>query len=295
MENNTFIRRGRDESIDSGTVTRDPKNGSGLTRCLSVLVSFAVLITGMVSIPMINEIRTEEAIKRQQAEGFLQYASLQQPKQSKAKSHFVKADYAVEAAKGVELVKEHPFKYASQAYASGTVNAIRRLLRASSKINNAKQFSEEHKCLAEAVYYEARSEVIEGQLAVAEVIMNRVADERYPKTICGVVNQGSNRSTGCQFTFTCDGSRELIPYGDRWMKARSVAAQVVLQFNELRTGNATHYHASYVQPSWSKRLIQTNAIGEHIFYRYPNRGHIRVANNRQSISTGRNVDLVVTP
>lgn len=286
---------GHGDSRESSSVTRIAKSGNGLARCVSVVASFAAVVFGMVTIPEINDIRTDEAILRQQAEGFLDYAGPIEVKQKESSNYFVKASFSEKPVKTVEPVRDHPFKYSSHAKASGTLNAISLLRRSTSAMVNAKRFSLEHKCLAEAVYYEARSEVTEGQLAVAEVIMNRVADERYPSSICGVVYQGSSRSTGCQFTFTCDGSRSVNPYGDRWIQAQSVAAQVVLQFHELRTGNATHYHASYVQPSWSKRLVQTNAIGEHIFYRYPNRGQIRVANNQRSRSSARSTELIVTP
>lgn len=136
-------------------------------------------------------------------------------------------------------------------------------------LSNAETLAAEHKCLSEAVYYEARSESTSGQLAVAEVIANRVRDHRYPNSICEVVYQGATRTTGCQFTFTCDGSMALRPRGERWEKAQSVAAQVILDLNEHRTNNATHYHATYVDPVWNSGLVRTQQIGLHIFYRFP--------------------------
>lgn len=296
MEHTTQKPSGYGESSDSASVTRFARSGNGWARCVSVVASFAVLVFGMVAIPKTNDIRTEEAILRQQAEGFLDYAVTIAPEQKAPNSYFVKASFSEQSSEVVEPVRNFPFKYASHTKASGTLNAMRLLRRATSEIANARRFSSEHKCLAEAVFYEARSETTEGQLAVAEVIMNRVADERYPSEICGVVYQGSTRSTGCQFTFTCDGSRaKEKTYGDRWYQAKSVAAQVIMEFHELRTGNATHYHASYVEPSWSKRLVRTNTIGEHIFYRYPNRGQIRVASNQRTRSGARSADLSVTP
>lgn len=295
MEHTTQNPSAYGGSSGSASETRIANSGNGLARCVSVVATFAVVIFGMVAIPKTNELRTEEAILRQQGQGFLQYVSANEPKEAESKNFYVKASYSEDSTETTEPARYHPFKYSSHTNASGTLNALRLLHRSTVKINNAKRFSQEHECLAQAVYYEARSEITEGQLAVAEVIMNRVADERYPSSICGVVYQGSSRSTGCQFTFTCDGSLNDTPYGDRWTQARSIAAQVVLQFHELRTGNATHYHASYVEPSWSKRLVRTNTIGEHIFYRYPNRGLIRVANNRQTTSNGRSADLIVTP
>ncbi len=136
----------------------------------------------------------------------------------------------------------------------------------------AEAVAAEHKCLAEAVYYEARSESKSGQLAVAEVVANRVRDHRYPNSICGVVYQGSERTTGCQFTFTCDGSTRRKPAGRLWREAQGVAAQVLMEIHEPRTGAATHYHATYVDPIWNSGLVRTNRIGTHIFYRFPRGG-----------------------
>lgn len=124
-------------------------------------------------------------------------------------------------------------------------------------------------CLAKAVYYEARSEDSVGQMAVAEVVMNRVHDPRFPKSICEVVYQGQYRSTGCQFTFTCDGAARHKPYGGAWDRAKNVALHVMLGLNTPVTNNATHYHTDYVNPYWAPGLVETAEIGTHIFYRFP--------------------------
>ena len=137
-------------------------------------------------------------------------------------------------------------------------------------------------CLATAVYYEARSEKTAGQLAVAEVIVNRVKDHRYPNTICDVVYQGATRTTGCQFTFTCDGALNRKPHGDRWTTAQTIASHVMMGLNEKKTGGATHYHATYVNPVWNSGLIRTEKIGLHIFYRFPRGNEWSVASARQS-------------
>ena len=136
-------------------------------------------------------------------------------------------------------------------------------------LSSAETLAQEHKCLSEAVYYEARSESTAGQLAVAEVITNRVRDHRYPNSVCEVVYQGATRTTGCQFTFTCDGAMALRPRGERWEKAQAVAAQVILDLHERRTHDATHYHATYVDPIWNSGLVRTEQIGLHVFYRFP--------------------------
>jgi spore germination cell wall hydrolase CwlJ-like protein len=134
-------------------------------------------------------------------------------------------------------------------------------------------------CLAEAVYYEARSESVRGQYAVAEVVMNRVKDKNFPDTICGVVFEGHFRETGCQFTFTCDGSRLAQPRGESWDRARAIALNVRLGLNKPVTRKATHYHTDYVDPYWSDSLVQTTVIGTHIFYRFPKTSSERAVAN----------------
>ncbi|MFS2318745.1 cell wall hydrolase [Maricaulis sp. D1M11] len=126
-------------------------------------------------------------------------------------------------------------------------------------------------CLAEAVYYEARSELFEGQVAVAQVVLNRVRDRNFPSTICEVVYQGSERVTGCQFTFTCDGSLDRTPRGRSWRRAQMIAEHVNLGFAPDMTRRSTHYHTVAVDPYWNDSLVRTRLIGTHIFYRWPSR------------------------
>ena len=147
---------------------------------------------------------------------------------------------------------------------------------------DAEDMLRQKQCLATAIYYEARSEETAGQLAVAEVIVNRVKDHRYPNTSCDVVFQGATRTTGCQFTFTCDGAMKKKPRGERWKKAQTLATHVVMGLNEKKTSGATHYHATYVDPIWNSGLIKTRRIGTHIFYRFPRGGEWSVASARQS-------------
>ncbi|MBX9746693.1 MAG: cell wall hydrolase [Hyphomonadaceae bacterium] len=129
----------------------------------------------------------------------------------------------------------------------------------------------QHACLSQAIYYEARGETQQGQIAVAEVIINRTRSRAYPSTICGVVYQGSHRSTGCQFTFTCDGSLGQRPRGRAWDRAQRIATAVMLGYNRPLTGGATHYHTIEVNPVWNSGLVPTTRIGVHQFYRFPNR------------------------
>jgi hypothetical protein len=129
----------------------------------------------------------------------------------------------------------------------------------------------QHDCLSQAIYYEARGESQRGQVAVAEVILNRVRSPYYPKTICRVVYQGSERGTGCQFTFTCDGSLNHNPRGRAWTQAQRVATAVMLGYARPVTQHATHYHTTAVNPVWSAGLVETTQIGTHVFYRFPSR------------------------
>jgi spore germination cell wall hydrolase CwlJ-like protein len=123
-------------------------------------------------------------------------------------------------------------------------------------------------CLASAIYYEAGRESVEGQRAVAQVVLNRVRHPAYPKTVCGVVFQGAGLPTGCQFTFTCDGALSRAPSAAGWAEARKVAAAALDGYVMRQVGYATHYHAVYVAPYWSPSLIKVANIGEHIFYRW---------------------------
>jgi spore germination cell wall hydrolase CwlJ-like protein len=125
-------------------------------------------------------------------------------------------------------------------------------------------------CLAQAVWYEAASESEAGQRAVAQVVLNRVAHPGWPSSVCGVVYQGSNRNTGCQFTFTCDGSLARRPQGASWARAQRIAAEALSGQVYAPVGLATHYHTLWVNPYWAGTLDHIGTIGAHRFYR--NRG-----------------------
>ena len=122
------------------------------------------------------------------------------------------------------------------------------------------------KCLTEAVYYEAGSESPEGQRAVAQVVLNRVRHAAFPNSVCGVVYQGSERSTGCQFTFTCDGSLARVPSRAGWQRAMEIARRALNGEVYAPVGHATHYHANYVLPYWASSVAMVGQVGAHIFY-----------------------------
>jgi spore germination cell wall hydrolase CwlJ-like protein len=123
-------------------------------------------------------------------------------------------------------------------------------------------------CLTAAIYYEAGLEPIDGQRAVAQVVLNRLRHPAFPKTVCGVVFQGANRTTGCQFTFTCDGSLERHPVDALWRRSREVAAAALNGYVMAKVGTATHYHAVYVAPYWNTSLVKVANVGSQIFYRW---------------------------
>jgi cell wall hydrolase len=134
---------------------------------------------------------------------------------------------------------------------------------------NASFRERDHACLAQAVYFEARGEPAEGQLAVAQVVMNRVASEYYPNNVCDVVYQNQNRRNRCQFSFACDGRPERIEDQESWGVATTIARQVLTGevMSEAVGIQATHYHASYVRPNWIRDMVKIRQIGAHIFYR----------------------------
>lgn len=124
-------------------------------------------------------------------------------------------------------------------------------------------------CLALAIAYEAGLEPLAGQEAVAQVILNRVRHPAYPDTACGVVWQGSQRRTGCQFTFTCDGSLRRARSASAVAAARAVAVRVLAGESIDHVHGATHYHADYVAPYWAPSLTRVRQIATHVFYRTP--------------------------
>lgn len=131
----------------------------------------------------------------------------------------------------------------------------------------AEMRASEHQCLAEAVYYEARSESRSGQLAVADVVKNRVSSKHYPNTICGVVYEGAHRPFACQFSFACDGSMDRAPQGKAWTRSRDIAQLSLTGFVPDMTKNSTHYHTIQIEPDWAETLEFKATIGFHKFYR----------------------------
>jgi len=141
--------------------------------------------------------------------------------------------------------------------------------------------TQEHECLAMNIYYEARGSNLADKAGVADVVLNRVQDTRYPNTICEVVHQGKQKPSwkdetkmvmvrnACQFSWYCDGKADDPQDEDLWNEAKLIAYQM-LEYGKFRgiSEGATHYHATYVNPSWARTLQQVGRLGSHIYYRW---------------------------
>jgi spore germination cell wall hydrolase CwlJ-like protein len=133
---------------------------------------------------------------------------------------------------------------------------------------NTKERAKAEKCLAEAVYFESRGETKRGQIAVAQVVMNRVFSGYYPTSVCGVVYQNAHRYNACQFTFACDRVRDIVTEPDMWDQAKQIARDMLdgkLWLADI--GKSTHYHAYWVHPWWAGTMRKLSRIGVHTFYR----------------------------
>jgi spore germination cell wall hydrolase CwlJ-like protein len=139
---------------------------------------------------------------------------------------------------------------------------------AKKRLSESVMSTQEQRCLAAAVYFEARGENVKGQAAVAQVVLNRVKNPTYPNSVCGVVYQNENWRNKCQFSFACDGIKDKINEPYHWRKAQYVAKAVASGEIYLpEVGSSTHYHASYVRPNWAHTMEKMKKIGSHIFYR----------------------------
>ncbi len=132
---------------------------------------------------------------------------------------------------------------------------------------HTKEGGEALHCLTQAAYYEAGASGADAQAAVVQVVLNRVRHPNFPKSVCGVVYQGAERQTGCQFSFTCDGSLQRRPDAAEWRQAETVATRALSGHVVPAVGASTYYHADYVFPVWAPELVKTATVGPHIFYR----------------------------
>jgi spore germination cell wall hydrolase CwlJ-like protein len=153
----------------------------------------------------------------------------------------------------------------------GEVNTDNQLAKSPAErlgLTDEKARAKEEKCLAEVIYFEARGEAVRGQIAVAQVVMNRVFSGKYPNTVCGVVYQNKRRHMACQFTFACDNYADVIREPDMWERAKKISnAMLDGQIWLPEVGKSTHYHAYYVHPSWVSEMTKLYKFGVHTFYR----------------------------
>ena len=131
------------------------------------------------------------------------------------------------------------------------------------------RLTSEMKCLAEAIYFEARGETLKGQYAVGEVIINRVLSKDFPNSVCGVISEGANRLNACQFSYNCDGKLETITEKKIYERILKLSQMLLEPSARFLTNGATFYHSKLVNPSWSKKFRKTNEIGNHVFYKLP--------------------------
>lgn len=145
------------------------------------------------------------------------------------------------------------------------------------RLGGALDASRDLECLTQAAYYEARGEGRDGMRAVTQVVLNRVRHPAFPKSVCGVVFQGAGRRTGCQFSFTCDGSMRGAVNRAAWNRAREVAASALSGSVFAPVGNATFFHTTGVSPGWRHAMVRVNQVGDHLFYRFGGRSGSRGA------------------
>jgi hypothetical protein len=167
----------------------------------------------------------------------------------------------------LETLNETRLRRLGQPYTAGTDDDPRIMAAGALDRLDAPEGDAEWQCLTEALYFEARGEPVEGQYAVAEVILNRVDNPAYPNTVCDVVNEGTGRRFACQFTYTCDGQPEDITDTAAWHRLGHIARIMLDGAPRDLTEDATHYHADWVNPRWASVYPQTAEFGEHIFYR----------------------------
>jgi spore germination cell wall hydrolase CwlJ-like protein len=130
------------------------------------------------------------------------------------------------------------------------------------------EYTKAERCLANAIYFEARSEPVRGQMAVAQVVLNRVFSGVYPEDVCSVVYQNAHRRLACQFTFACDGKSKAITDRGSWARSMRIARQTLDgQIYLPEVGKSTHYHATYVSPTWARTMHRLVRHGVHNFYR----------------------------
>ena len=215
------------------------------------------------------------------------------------------ADFALVGAVSLLLLGAAPFigvnlykQTAAEAPAPAAIKPVHIVQGSPVEIAGA-QLASEGGCLAEAIYYEARGESVAGQKAVAEVVLRRTHNKNYARTVCGVVFEGvqEGRTSGCQFSFACDGSMHRPKEDEAWLQAKLLAEKImagVVPVGDM-TGNAIAYHSIGVSPPWSGTMLRTAQIGKHVFYRFMPRNQVAVesATSATPVAASQNVETKI--
>ncbi len=250
--------------IETAALFAPVDDGAGLPRAAFVL---AKPKTTAVSEAAPGEERTTEAPPMKAAEAAVP-ADTETKKTGPAKPvllSYAPADHADAANEPFDAVMAGKTKGAIVDPEAGANHAW-----VNAKIPASARSATEVKCLATAIYFEARGEPESGRTAVAQVVLNRLKNPAYPNTICGVVYQNKNKRNRCQFSFACDGIRDRITDKRSWAEAQALARKVINDDKHLYmsdVGAATHYHATYVKPRWASSMKKMKKIGRHIFYK----------------------------
>ena len=265
------------ETVELGQDTASPSKSmphrffANLTVRERILTAFF-----LVSLILIPTIMPQSSVDAQQFNpSATKLQSVERAEENFAGSafYFIDPDYAIPqnyggigidplAAPGSGSINGLPDMLQNDRDQASTAHLIRPVAFRGSTIDDSRALY----CLTQAIYYEAGMEPDAGQRGVAQVILNRVRHPSYPGTVCGVVYQGSERKTGCQFTYTCDGSLRRKPARFHWDRAKKVAAEALAGASYTTVGTATHYHATYVYPYWAPSLRFVGTVGAHRFY-----------------------------
>lgn len=233
------------------TILPPPGGGRGRWRLALPALVAMVLLAGLIAIAVFS--------LRQKPEGATDGTV---PAASTLSAARIDAPFAPDTLR--PLSREQAEAWNGKAPAAGAIEAATGFAVRSGQ---ATDYQRSLQCLTMAIYYEAGNEPDDGERAVAQVILNRVRHPAYPRTVCGVVFDGAQRRTGCQFTFACDGALARVPSQTGWRRANRIAVAALAGDVFAPVGWATHYHANYVVPYWASSLDKVAAIGAHIFYR----------------------------
>lgn len=240
-------------------------DGYGLRRlALSVTLGFGVLNAALPGV-------AEETGVRAATAGLAQAVSGERAALAKGEARILEIGQAMRPLSRED--GEAPVTVTSRSAGADVVDVEKTEPLTVSALNgmSAVKGDEQWQCLATAIYFESRGEPLSGQIAVAEVILNRVDSRQYPNTVCAVTNQGAGSGRACQFSYACDGRADVMKSpGPRQQSEKLAAIMLDGRAREITDG-ATHFHARYVRPGWSNRLTRTASIGQHIFYRLPTR------------------------